>query len=89
MRPCAKRARRKSRRRGWIQRSPSRNASGNSLKPESLEENLYEVPSDSLVVVGAAGSSAVRDLLFGSTLELIQKTLPNPLVVVGSEARVF
>ena len=55
----------------------------------SLEENLYDVPSDSLVVVGVAGSSAVRDLLFGSTLELIQKTLPNPLVVVGSEARVF
>ncbi len=55
----------------------------------SLEESLYDVPSDSLVVAGVADSSVMRELLFGSTLEMIQKTLPNPLVVVGAEARVF
>jgi hypothetical protein len=53
----------------------------------TLEENLYEVPFDSLVVVGAAGESLVRELVFGSKLETIQKTLPNPILVVGPECK--
>jgi nucleotide-binding universal stress UspA family protein len=49
----------------------------------TLEENLYDVPHDSLVVVGAAGHRLISELVFGSKLEAIQATLPNPLVVVG------
>lgn len=49
----------------------------------TLEENLYEVPFDSLAVVGAAGDLLVRELVFGSKLETIQNTLPNPILVVG------
>jgi nucleotide-binding universal stress UspA family protein len=49
----------------------------------TLEDNLMRVAHDSLVVVGAAGDSLIRELIFGSKLELIQTTLPNPIVVVG------
>ena len=49
----------------------------------SLDENLMAVPYDSLAVVGAAGQSIIRELVFGSKLELIQSLLPNPLLIVG------
>jgi len=49
----------------------------------SFVENLYHVPSDSLVVIGAAGQNLVRELMFGSKLEAVQSTLPNPLIVIG------
>jgi len=52
-----------------------------------LAENLYDVPHDSLVVVGAAGYNVITELVFGSTLEVIQSTLPNPLVVVGPRCK--
>jgi hypothetical protein len=48
-----------------------------------MRENLYAVPSDALVVVGAYGHGVARDLLFGSKLEMIQTVLPNPLLIVG------
>lgn len=53
----------------------------------TLEENLYAVPHDSLAVVGAAGHRLMTELIFGSKLETIQATLPNPLVVVGPNCR--
>jgi len=53
----------------------------------TLIENLYAVPHDSLVVVGAAGQKLISELVFGSKLEAIQATLPNPLVVVGPDCR--
>ena len=53
----------------------------------SLEENLYAIPYDSLVVVGAAGHRLMQELIFGSKLETIQATLLNPLVVVGPNCR--
>jgi hypothetical protein len=53
----------------------------------SLEENLHAVPHDSLVVVGAAGQRLMKELIFGSKLEVIQSTLPNPLVVIGPHCR--
>ena len=53
----------------------------------TLEENLYAVPHDSLVVIGAAGHRLITELVFGSKLEAIQATLPNPLVVVGPDCR--
>jgi nucleotide-binding universal stress UspA family protein len=49
----------------------------------SLEENLYAVPGDSLAVIGAAGEKSIRRLLFGGRLEIVQSTLPNPLLIIG------
>lgn len=48
-----------------------------------FRENLYEVPHDSLVVVGAYGHGVVKEVLFGSTMEEIQSVLPNNMVIVG------
>ena len=54
----------------------------------TFEENLYAVPHDSLVVVGAAGHRLMTELIFGSKLETVQAILPNPLVVVGPNCRI-
>lgn len=48
-----------------------------------FEENLYEVPHNSLVILGAYGHGLIRDILFGSKMETIQSVLPNNLMVVG------
>jgi nucleotide-binding universal stress UspA family protein len=53
-----------------------------------LRENLYAVPHDALVVIGAYGHGVARDLLFGSKMEMIQTVLPNPLLIVGPDCRV-
>ncbi len=53
----------------------------------SLDENLFTVPHDALVVIGARGHRLLRDLVFGSTLERVQRRLPNPLLVVGPHWR--
>jgi len=53
----------------------------------TFEENLYAVPHDSLVVAGAAGHRLISELVFGSKLEAVQASLPNPLVVVGPDCR--
>ncbi|OPX37739.1 MAG: universal stress protein UspA [Desulfobacteraceae bacterium 4484_190.1] len=49
----------------------------------SFDENLYEVPHDALVIVGAYGHGLIKDLLFGSTMEKIQTLLPNSMLIVG------
>lgn len=48
-------------------------------------DNLYDVPHDSLVVVGAYGHGAIRNMLFGNMMEKIQTYLPNNLLIVGPE----
>ena len=49
----------------------------------SFAENLYEVPHDALVVLGAYGHGLIRQLAFGSKMELIQTVLPNSMLIVG------
>ena len=49
----------------------------------TLEENLYAVPHNALIVVGAFGHGLIRNLVFGSKLEKIQSVLPNNLLIVG------
>ncbi len=49
----------------------------------TFEESLYDVPHDSLVVLGAYGHGLIRDLLFGSKMELIHTTIYNNLLIVG------
>ncbi|MCG6910067.1 MAG: universal stress protein [Deltaproteobacteria bacterium] len=57
------------------------------FKKGKFRENLYEIPHDSLVLVGAYGHSAIKEVLFGSMMEEIQTVLPNHLVIVGPHAR--
>lgn len=49
----------------------------------TFEENLFDVPHDALVVLGAYGHGVIKDLIFGSKMEKIQSTLTNNLLVVG------
>jgi len=49
----------------------------------TLENNLYEVPHDALVILGAFGHGILRDFLFGSTMEKIQSVISNNLLIVG------
>jgi len=49
----------------------------------AFETNLYEVPHDALVILGAYGHGLIRNLVFGSKMEKIQSTIPNNLLIVG------
>ncbi len=48
-----------------------------------LKVNLYEVPHDALVIVGAYGHGLIKQLTFGSKMELIQTELSNSMMIVG------
>ena len=48
-----------------------------------FEENLYDVPHDALVVVGAYGHGLIKELFFGSKMEEIQTVFPNNMLIVG------
>ncbi|MCP4686877.1 MAG: universal stress protein, partial [Desulfobacterales bacterium] len=48
-----------------------------------FEENLYEVPHDALVVLGAFGHGLIRNFVFGSKMEKIHSTITNNLLIVG------
>jgi len=49
----------------------------------TLQENLFAVPHNALVVAGAFGHGLIRSLVFGSKLEKIQSVLPNQMLIVG------
>jgi hypothetical protein len=51
-----------------------------------FESNLYQVPHDALLVVGAYGHGLIKDLLFGSKMETIQSWMPNNILLVGPNA---
>jgi len=53
-----------------------------------FKENLYDVPHDALVIMGAYGHGLIRELAFGSKMELIQSVLPNSMIIVGPYCRV-
>jgi hypothetical protein len=48
-----------------------------------FEDNLYEVPHDALVVLGAYGHGLIKTLVFGSKMEKIQSTISNNLLIAG------
>ncbi len=48
-----------------------------------FESNLYQVPHNALVIMGAYGHGLIRDLVFGSKMEKIQSTISNNFLVVG------
>lgn len=48
-----------------------------------FEDNLYAVPHDALVVLGAYGHGLIKDIMFGSMMEKIQSTISNNLLIAG------
>ncbi len=53
------------------------------LEAGDISHQLYALPHDGLVMLGAYGKGRVRATLFGSTMEKVQSGLPNSLMVVG------
>ena len=54
-----------------------------------FEDNLYEVPHNALVVLGAYGHGIIRDIMFGSMMEKIQSTISNNLLIAGPKYTVI
>jgi len=52
-----------------------------------FEENLYDVPHDALVILGAFGHGLIKDFVFGSKMEKIQSVISNNLLIVGPKYR--
>ena len=50
-----------------------------------FEQNLYTVPHDALVVLGAYGHGRIKEITFGSKMEKVHATLPNSLLIVGPQ----
>ncbi|MFO7761831.1 MAG: universal stress protein [Thermodesulfobacteriota bacterium] len=53
------------------------------FKSKDFTVNLYRVPHDSLVILGAYGHGVIKELIFGSTMETVQTVLPNNLLIAG------
>jgi hypothetical protein len=49
----------------------------------SLEDNLFNVAHDTLLVLGAYGHGLIKDIVFGSKMERIQSTMPNNMLIAG------
>jgi len=49
----------------------------------AFDTMLYEVPHDSLVVLGAYGHGIIKEILLGSKMEHIQSTVTNNLLITG------
>lgn len=49
----------------------------------NFEENLYDIPHDALVILGAFDHSLIKDIMFGSKMEKIQSTISNNMLIVG------
>ena len=58
-------------------------ASWDFFEKGDFRENLYSIPHDALVIVGAYGHGLAKELFFGSKMETIQSILPNSLLIVG------
>ena len=49
--------------------------------------NLYELPHDTLILSGAYGHGLIKNILFGSKVEIAQATLTNSVLVSGPHSR--
>ncbi len=50
---------------------------------KEFDTMLYEVPHDSLIVLGAYGHGIIKEILLGSKMEHIQSTVTNNLLITG------
>ena len=48
-----------------------------------LEDNLYDVPHESLVIAGTYAQKDLKGFFFGSTMEKLQSVLPNNLLLLS------
>ncbi len=48
-----------------------------------FDKMLYDVPHNSLIVLGAYGHGIIKDILLGSKMEKIQSTVTNNLLITG------
>lgn len=53
------------------------------IEKGEFARNLYDVPQDALVVLGAYGHGLIRDFIFGSKMETIQSEISNNLLIAG------
>ncbi|WP_320040009.1 universal stress protein [uncultured Desulfobacter sp.] len=53
-----------------------------------FDRMLYDVPHDSLIVLGAYGHGVIKEILLGSKMEHIQSTVTNNLLVTGPSCRI-
>ncbi len=53
-----------------------------------FDQLLYDIPHDSLVVLGAYGHGIIKDILLGSKMEVIQSTMTNNLLITGPHCSV-
>jgi nucleotide-binding universal stress UspA family protein len=49
----------------------------------TFEENLYAIPHNALIILGAFGHGLIRDIVFGSKMEKVQSVMPNNMLIVG------
>ncbi|MDA3786967.1 MAG: hypothetical protein PF503_00490 [Desulfobacula sp.] len=54
----------------------------------NFDTMLYEVPHNSLIVLGAYGHGIIKDILLGSKMEQIQSTVTNNLLITGPHCSV-
>ncbi len=50
---------------------------------DDFDTMLYDIPHNSLIVLGAYGHGLIKDFLFGSKMEQIQSTVTNNLLITG------
>jgi hypothetical protein len=57
-------------------------------KKSDIDNMLYDVPHNSLIVLGAYGHGLIKDLLLGSKMEKIQSTVTNNLLITGPQCSI-
>ncbi|MFW6011147.1 MAG: universal stress protein [Desulfosalsimonas sp.] len=57
------------------------------FEKEPFKVNLYEIPHNALIIIGAYGHGLVKELLFGNTMEIVQSVCPNSMLIVGPNYR--
>lgn len=50
-------------------------------------QNLYDLPHDALILSGAYGHGLIKNMLFGSKVEITQATLTNNMLVSGPHSK--
>ena len=68
---------------GLLQDVQQEAAEWHKIAGGKFEDGLYRVDHDALLVVGACGHGLIKDLIFGSKMEIIQSWMPNSMVLVG------
>lgn len=53
-----------------------------------MDEMLYDVPHDALVVMGAYGHGLIKEVFFGSKMEQIQSTVTNNMLITGPNCNI-